>query len=142
MKTNNDNTIDLITAEIMCSNWRAAFSSAFPTVPPMQVLRGFRIPIADINALAEEHGAIAVRIYMAMENPADASSLKMLLVPVILNSQGQEVDKIMDVEPIAPPQYYIYDFTQPCPIQCDYNSPLFGSFDEEMEITEIDIIIE
>jgi hypothetical protein len=119
------NTIDLGLAQSMCANWRTAFGNAFPQIAPLDVLRGFRIPIIDITELAAQHGAVAVRGYLAMEDPMDITTLKMLLVPIITNGT-EEFDKIMDPEPIVPPQYYIYDFTRPCPVQCDVTSPLYG----------------
>ena len=124
-KLDNDNTIDLPVAINLCNNWRAAFSTAFPDVPQIDVLRGFRIPIDDITALANMTEAVAVRSYLAMDNPNDPTTIKILLVPIVVDSTGQEVDKLIN-DAVQPPASLIYDFTQPCPVQCDVTSPLYG----------------
>ncbi len=118
--------IDLADAEKWCSNWRKTYKQLFPAVTSSEVLRGFYIPIEDINSLADVHNAVAVRAYLAMENEDDPSTLKIVLVPVIVGADGFEKDKIMDDIPVAPTKYYLYDFTRPCPIQCDLSSPLYG----------------
>ncbi len=125
--TGEDNTISLTLAETLCANWRAAYSAAFPSVPPLEVFRGFRIPILDITQLAAQSEAVAVRAYMGMANPTDSSTVTLLLVPVVLDEAGNEVDKIINTVPGGQPQYFIYDFTQPCPSVCDVTSPLYGT---------------
>lgn len=126
-ETNETDTIPLELGINWCANWRQAFSNAFPQVPFTDILRGFRIPFDDIAQLASIPQAVAVRSYLSMDDPNDPSTLRLLLVPIGVNAAGQEYDMLVGPEPIVPPESYIFDFTQPCPIQCDVTSPLYAS---------------
>lgn len=123
--------IDLNDAEIWCDNWRQVYQQLMmqlsgQPVADENVFRGFLIPISSIQTLASMTGVKAVRAYLAtqdVQNPA----LQLLLVPVqqgegappdspgtdiIINEETQDTN--------------IYDFTRPCPIQCDITSPLYS----------------
>jgi len=93
-----------------------------------EILRAFWIPIDDINNLAAVHGADAVRAYICLEQPDDLSTIKVVLVPVIDNVDilvMPQSEFVGDNSLTDDSGSTIYDFTQPCPVQCDPQSPLY-----------------
>ncbi|MDQ8006592.1 MAG: hypothetical protein REI64_17445 [Pedobacter sp.] len=106
-------------------------------VPEANIPRAVFIPIADLMAIIEkfqsldDHGNIrnsltGVRAYFAVKEgdedlPDDVTAL---IVPVdlagadiVAHTDGVGSDEEDDSD--------IYDFTQPCPVQCDNTSPLY-----------------
>jgi hypothetical protein len=118
-----DTSVPLPTAIEWCTNWIKTYQKYFPGVKEQDVLRGFTIPIADILQLANEHEQYsAVRAYLAVSDIKDTQTAKILLVPV--DGNGHDIPSSKDIS-ITPPPSFIYDFTRPCPAQCDVTSPLF-----------------
>jgi hypothetical protein len=117
--------------------WREAvkglFGDDYAALP-----RGFYIPIADIQALAEnfkEKNVTGVRAYFTLLQPGPpyTDAVRGILVPVVEESDGQKVvykDLIIPVksgqdEPADGGDVSIYDLTRPCPAFCDLTSPLY-----------------
>lgn len=104
-------------------------------VPDENVPRAILIPIGDLMAIiqkyqtVDENGDVAnslqgIRAYFAVkvadkELPDDVTALI-----VAVDKHGKDIiptsDALTDAEGSE-----IYDFTQPCPTQCDPESPLF-----------------
>ncbi len=126
------NPITLPQAVEWTTNWRNwSLENGFT---PETTLKAFYIPIGDIEAIARTAGAAGTRAYLALTDPNDPTSIKIILVPTSnseLVGYGQDM-----IEPIAPigakvsddpdPLVTIYDMTLPCPRYCDPSSPLFG----------------
>ncbi len=104
------------------TNWRT-YISVIDTNP--NYIRAFNIPMSDIQNLAEFTKCPSVRAYLAMDNPKDASTLKIILVPVDANNNDVLSIPIDAAVAGGDTQSSIYDFTNPCPQICDINSPLF-----------------
>jgi len=117
-------TISLKDAEHLTKEWRH-FIHRTLHIRLEDCLKAFYIPISDIENLAKTHGAEAVRAYLCLEHhnhPNEMpSTIKVAIVPVV---NGQDVLFIKsDLGVIESSS--IYDLTQPCPAQCDKNSPLY-----------------
>lgn len=113
MMDKDTNTITLETAQRWARKWREeeAEYNAHNDV------HGFLIPIEDIQLLLEEN-IDAIRAYIGVdENNVE----KLMLVGTKYNEEQCTYD---DMLPGAPHAGKIYDFTQPCPPVCAYNSPL------------------
>lgn len=117
-------TIPLQEAEVITTNWRNFIS---PLVPSGNYLRAFYIPMEDIRNLALFHNAIAVRAYLCLTAENDPSTAKVVLVPI--DEKGNDILTIPPEQQSgdAVEDSAIYDFTQPCPQTCDFNSPLYDS---------------
>jgi hypothetical protein len=124
------NNVDLNDAMTWCSNWREKFYEIFGD-DNEKIFRGFYIPIMDFVELMKFPEAIAVRGYIAMEDPNKPETIKLLLVPVYPEPAGHSAGKDKLISPPSVPggavTYNIFDFTRPCPMQCDKTSPLYNS---------------
>jgi hypothetical protein len=102
------NTIDLTTAIHWISTWRTN---------PDTGVKAFFIPKDDLTDLMNDTTCVGVRAYLAFGNedglPAES---KLLLVDVDDNGTSTGADNLNNG---------IYDFTKPCPSNCDVNSPLY-----------------
>lgn len=120
--------ISLIQGQSSVNNWSNFFQEAGLKFPEGDgLLRGFYIPIADLLAIADYHQATGVRAYLGMTTPGDLTTLDLMLVPV---TEGPTPAGLDIVEPLTPgggpdDLYSIYDFTQPCPVQCDITSEMY-----------------
>ncbi len=104
------NTITLETAQSWVKGWRAHLpqvdSKTFTT------LNAFLIPTDDITDIINNNkGVVSVRAYLGY----DGIEYKLMIVGVDAN----------DNDLIDEAGHHIYDFTKPCPVRCDVNSPLF-----------------
>jgi hypothetical protein len=102
-------------------NWRETKKIVFPDG---QVFKAFNIPASDIVDLykkLQEPGVSSFRAYMALGDKNDMSSIRLLLVAVDIN--GHDV-----INKNAADDSGIFDFTTPCPTQCDKDSPLNNLF--------------
>lgn len=136
-----EHAVTLEEAKTTCAAWRVLLSEMIPGVTNENLFRGFYIPIDDIKALAKHYEAVAVRAYIAT-NPLPAGSeitgheLRLMLVPVV-PVDGEPLpgkDHIVPLEhPGDPGLVSIYDFTRPCPHQCDKGSVLYNI---EMKIAD------
>jgi hypothetical protein len=89
-------------------------------------IRAFNIPMEDITSLADFAKCPSVRAYLGMSDPTDISTLKLVLVPVDLNNIDILSIPVSGGIGAAVDQSSIYDFTSPCPQNCDLASPLFS----------------
>lgn len=135
-------TIPLPEAKKRVARFRAQFAAA---VPQNTIPRAILIPIADILAIVDKYQTITpsgditvalrgVRAYFAI-NEADEDlpdDITALIVPVDL--KGNDIIITPDGLPRNgnanglgddDPSTEIYDFTTPCPTECDVNSPLY-----------------
>lgn len=97
------------------------------------IFRGFRIPIDDLQQLLDKAAAYNnaghadeitdVRAYLA-KGPAPESDVHVLLVPVATLRAGPAGQKGTDKLEMDGTSA-IYNFTTPCPIQCDIDSQLY-----------------
>lgn len=110
-------SIGISRAVDITSNWRKVFSIVYPNADPF---RGFYIPIKDIHDLADYYDAEGVRGYICLDKPEDIQSIRMILVPVKDGKDIVENFLVDDDEYTS-----VYDFTQPCPTQCDQTSILY-----------------
>jgi hypothetical protein len=133
MKPINTPTIPLNDAILRVTLFREQLAAS---VPPEKIPRAVLIPIDDLLAIIERYSAVdengnvhntlqGIRAYFAVKaTDKDLDNdITALIVPV--NKLGNDVittkvgvgDDEDDTE--------IYDFTKPCPSECDEESPLF-----------------
>lgn len=111
------------TAIAYTTNYRN-YISGFDKDP--NYIRAFNIPMEDITSLADFTKCPSVRAYLGMSDPKDISTLKLVLVPVDnLNNDILSIPVANGVGDVVD-QSSIYDFTSPCPQNCDLASPLFS----------------
>lgn len=112
-----------------------------------EVFRGFRIPIEDLEQILEVTKKFnadniekisSVRAYLVKdsEDPKQLGDIHIILVPVVGGKAmepfpgetaapfGRDLLQIEDREERVT-QSVIYDFTSPCPSECDTESPLY-----------------
>jgi hypothetical protein len=135
------NTISFDTAKPLIQQWVDFFYEHL-SVPYFndQIFRGFFLPIADINALAAIPDTIGVRAYICMDtNAAGNSSLRIIAVPV-KNDPNFPVEGNTGIDQLCsegvPNNSTIFDFTRPCPEQCDQSSNFYTIFPSVSEVTE------
>lgn len=100
----SQNTITLQQAQLWAQNWRRS--------PTTNVI-AFFIPEIDLTQVMAERETVNVRTYLGID---ENNSTKLMIVGVDKNGN----DLIDDTK-----GQYIYDFTRPCPSDCDINSPLY-----------------
>lgn len=109
------------------STWLIVAAKAFPEAPDNSLLRGFTIPISDINNLyniSQAKGAAYIRAYLSIKDRSNAAATAgLMLVPV--DSAGND---IVFADDDVEGKTHIYDFTQPCPAFCNWDgaSPLMA----------------
>lgn len=89
-------------------------------------IHAFNIPMQDIASLADFTKCPSVRAYLGMSDPTDISTLKLVLVPVDNTNTDILSIPVPDGSGGLVDQSSIYDFTSPCPQNCDIASPLFS----------------
>jgi len=89
-------------------------------------IHAFNIPMQDIASLADFTKCPSVRAYLGMSDPKDISTLKLVLVPVDNTNTDILSIPVPDGSGGLVDQSSIYDFTSPCPQNCDIDSPLFS----------------
>lgn len=89
-------------------------------------IHAFNIPMQDVASLADFTKCPSVRAYLGMSDPTDISTLKLVLVPVDNTNTDVLSIPVPDGSGGLVNQSSIYDFTSPCPQNCDINSPLFS----------------
>jgi len=89
-------------------------------------IKAFNIPMSDIQSLADFTKCPSVRAYLGMSDPKDISTLKLVLVPVDNTNTDILSIPVPDGSGGLVDQSSIYDFTSPCPQNCDIDSPLFS----------------
>ncbi|MFM6926453.1 MAG: hypothetical protein ACKOU7_13180 [Ferruginibacter sp.] len=89
-------------------------------------IHAFNIPMQDIASLADFTKCPSVRAYLGMSDPKDISTLKLVLVPVDITNTDILSIQVPDGSGGLVEQSSIYDFTSPCPQNCDIDSPLFS----------------
>lgn len=99
------NTISLQKAQEWAAKWRSN---------PNNTIKAFLIPNVDITQLLAEKGVQDVRAYVGID---ENDEQKLMLVGVDENGN----DLIDEAN-----GKIIFDFTKPCPSECDINSPLFN----------------
>lgn len=109
------NTIPLSTAEQWTAEWRLQ--------NPGKV-KAFLIPVVDLQEVLNERPDM-VRAYLGIQvNPDGSQEDKLVLV-------GADKDGSIYKDMLPPHQgsngNYIYDFTVPCPVECDPTSSLNSS---------------
>lgn len=111
--TDPDGTIPVAVAKEWAANWRTFIS----TTSPDFVTRSFLIPIIDFqNILLYNPSAEAVRAFIGLTDPEDATTAKLMLVPVM------EEEEILVLPLVGgglgDTQSNVYDMTTACPPTC------------------------
>lgn len=119
-------------------NWREFYGSTMGVDPNgPDVFRGFRIPISDFHELLDKareidesspgNPVVAVRAYLARHTEgAEKDSMHVVLVPVVAADDQVAYPYGKDMLSFQG-ESTIYDFTTPCPEQCDTRSQLYAS---------------
>ncbi|RQO30688.1 hypothetical protein DBR32_08120 [Taibaiella sp. KBW10] len=137
-------------ARDLTSTWRTYFAQSLGIEDPnsTDIFRGFRIPLVDLKNIMEDidyynaqGGDInSIRVYLAKNNleSNDANDIHVLLLPIdggepMGNGETNEYPFGKDVLQMrrtvsSPVTSTIYDFTTPCPKQCDVSSPLYATY--------------
>jgi len=127
--------------QALLGNWESIAPEVRPsvaknadgTLKPFYLKRTFKyLPSdkfeLDIINLADTHNAEGVRAYLCMDRTPDVvpSRIWVIMVPV---KDGKDIIEalpdVSDGDGGTDPNTTIYDFTQPCPAQCDPQSPLY-----------------
>lgn len=102
----------------------------------LPVIKAFFIPLEDllhVTKLAEhdsKHDVAGLRVYFRLENKDDdLSALKAMIVPVVNVPSEVAQEALRDWVQLTNPtdtqdDSLVYDFTKPCPTECDSYSPL------------------
>ena len=134
--------VELPVAEDLTQNWRDYYAGITKTAPE-DAFRGFKIPLEDLQRLVEiaqkDNQINAVRAYLAIGRPLQngeipgTEDLHVLLVPVAENGgTGTDILQVpVEVDSKTVMVSSIYDFTTPCPAQCDFSSPLYSKITTE-----------
>jgi hypothetical protein len=101
------NAIPLQTAVIWTANWRSR--------EKIEDIKGFFIPMIDINEVTREFGITNIRGYMGINDAT--GEIHFLIVGV--DEEGN--DMINEAE-----GQFVYDYTKPCPQQCGDPNELNG----------------
>ncbi len=131
MKSINVPTIPLNDAVLRVTLFREQFTEQ---VPATNIPRAILIPIADLMAIVDKYTEIddagnpkslikGVRAYFAVK-PTDKDlpdDITGLIVPVDL--EGNDIISTPGL--LQGDETEIYDFTKPCPDECDVKSPLY-----------------
>jgi len=119
-------------------NWREFYGENMGVDPNgPDVFRGFRIPINDFHELLDKareidndnpgNPVVAVRIYLARHTEGPSKDqMHVVLVPVVQGDDPLMFPYGVDMLSFGGTSA-VYDFTTPCPEQCDKRSPLYSS---------------
>ncbi len=109
------NTISLKTAKSWAKTWRNEES----TYNKYHECRAFNIPKIDLQEVLAEDGVASVRAYLGVDPNGEE---KLMIVGV--NTQGKDMITVGSNGELEDGGGDIYDFTNPCPKNCDRDSPL------------------
>lgn len=123
-----DKKIPLPTAQSWAQEWRSEES----TYNKYNECHAFLIPAEDLTAVLEEIGGQTgpkyVRAYLGVEPTTQTEKLMIVGTKPEVQKDGSIIyrDLINGYTPTdgVSTDYGIYDFTQPCPPECDPKSPL------------------
>jgi len=113
-------TISLTDGGTLTTNWRNYITTLDPNP---DYIHAFNIPMEDIQELSRFTNCTSIRAYLAMTDPSDVSTLKVILVPV--DAKNKDITGIPSATETDAEVSTIFDFTSPCPKTCDIDSPLF-----------------
>ena len=118
------NTISLKKAKKWAKEWRddeASYNKYFEC-------RAFNIPKIDLIEVLQEDGVESIRAYIGVEkttnqkNGENTFEEKLMIVGV--DGNGKDMISSSDGETLDSGSGNIYDFSRPCPDNCDFSSPL------------------
>ncbi|RCS26296.1 hypothetical protein DUT90_11025 [Polaribacter sp. WD7] len=125
-KPNPRNTISLKTAKKWAKEWRddeASYNKYFEC-------RAFNIPKKDLIEVLQEDNVASIRAYIGVEKlKVEGEKVfieKLMIVGVDKNGKDMLTLSSEDEDVLDPIGGSIYDFTDPCPDNCDNSSPLNG----------------
>lgn len=142
----NENEVKLACAKTWAKKWQTDFpnhSKAFliPSIDLIQALKEMDVlvPLEDGNYSLKNIESSGVRAYMAIdEDVKEGGGEKLLIVGTKVDCKGIHRDIIEDEKPSGCDDSDVdlavnaligsgvFDFTSPCPSDCDLNSPLFN----------------
>ena len=103
---------------------------------PLPVINAFFIPFSDLDKIREyaqdhpEEEVVGIRAYLRLEKESDdLSNVKLMVVPVLLTPNLlYKKDKLKKKKGDADSdgESLVYDFTMPCPTECDNESDLLN----------------
>lgn len=147
--------VDPEKAKLLTANWRDYYTAIYnnpkpPVIPPISpdgesVFRGFRVPLDDLTQILEviqkyngssehEDKINSIRVYLAKDSADEKimDDIHILLVPVVggqpipgpgLTKYGKDM---LETDAGSKGSVStIYNFSTPCPRQCDISSPLY-----------------
>jgi len=109
------NTISLKTAKFWAKTWRSKES----TYNKYHECKAFNIPKIDLQEVLAEKGVASIRAYLGVDKNGEE---KLMIVGV--NAQGKDMLTLAKDGTLAVNGGDIFDFTRPCPSECDPDSPL------------------
>ena len=111
--TDPDGTIPVDVAREWAANWRTFIS----TTNPDFITRSFLIPIVDFqNIVLYNPTAEAVKAFIGLTDPEDATTAKLMLVPVLEGEEKLELPLVGGG--LGEIQSNVYDMTTACPPTC------------------------
>jgi len=111
------NTISLKTAMEWTKKWRDKES----TYNKYHECKAFNIPKVDLQEVLAEKGVASVRAYLGV----DENNVEKLMI-VGVDEKGKDMITLTKDNSLKGDDGDIWDFTEPCPTNCDESSPLYG----------------
>jgi hypothetical protein len=108
--------LTVLEGQTLCDDWRGKTDNEKGI--EIGGLKGFLIPTDAIADLKNNPDVEGIRVYLAYDNAA--AMVKLVVVGTKDDGTGNQEDIIGTA-----PNTMIYDFTEPCPTNCDMGSPLF-----------------
>ncbi len=102
-------------AQDLCDEWRNKTSAEKGTA--IDLYKGFLIPTDAVAELKANDLVEGIRVYLA--HNSEESEVKLVVVGTKDDGSGNQIDIIG-----TGTNTMIYDFTVPCPSNCDTSSPL------------------
>jgi hypothetical protein len=125
-------SIDKETAIGRTTQWRGLYKDTMKCKDP-EVLRGYFIPIEDIISLYEffKNGGVplrGVRGYLGYDplDPIAPAQLNLDLLLVPVSADGKDILEAPAQLGLGDGTSTIYDFSEPCPVECDTSSVLYA----------------
>jgi hypothetical protein len=150
-------TLPIEVAQKLTTNWREYYADIYNKAVPAKpidsnsemVFRGFRIPLQDLEKIVnlakklnsenkDSEPITSVRAYLVKDTPDPkfVKDIHIVLVPVVGGNEmapkpGRSAQPF-GTDLLSPPyvegeESFIFDFTAPCPSECDTDSILFSN---------------
>lgn len=109
----------LTTAQEWAANWNKHGASYLSE----NALKAFLIPQEDIKGIIDNDKTFHIRGYLGLEKLENGTFEPHMMV---VGVDKDKVNDIIDYNPTAKKNYFIYDFSEPCPNTCNKIEPFIN----------------